>query len=729
MKYIVLIAMVFFSLGSYAQKIKGKVVEKINGSEDALVGVNVYWLNTNLGTTTNAKGYYTLERHPKSQKLVFSYIGFRNDTVSVSKNQTTVNVQLRESKQLSEIQVVERKDASTIDRMTANQVQNISGEAFHRAACCNLSESFENNATVDVSYSDAVTGSKQIKMLGLDGKYVQMQIENIPMMSGLASSYGLTYIPGPWMESIQVSKGAASVKNGYESITGQINSEYKKPDKSDRLFLNVVANDALGGEANMTAATKLNNKWSTLVAGHFHNNQTKHDRNKDGFLDQPLVTRYQFFNRWKLKSKDFGLQFGAMYLTEDRLGGQTSYKRNLPSNSENGYGISIKTERAEVFAKGGYIFPNRPDFSVAFISNGAFHNHQSFYGLKTYDAQEKSIYGSLLMEGIIGTANHKFSTGLSYKYNELDETLNGIANHRLESVPGAFFEYTYRYASILTFMAGLRADYHNEFGLFATPRLHTKYNLNEDNIFRLSAGLGYRTPNVLVENTYLLANGVPVVYKNTPEMERAANYGVSYIRYFKFLQRKWTVMLDYYRTDFMNQVIVDREDNTMISIYNLEGQSYSNAAQIELQATPIKRLDVTLAFRYNDVKADYNGSLLETPMVNRYKGLIALSYATNLKKWQFDANFQLNGDGRLPGAMQHGERNYQSYWIVNAQVTKFFRKWSIYLGAENITDFVQNMPILNADQPFSGSFDASQVWGPVHGRKIYLGLRYNIAEK
>jgi outer membrane cobalamin receptor len=422
-------------------------------------------------------------------------------------------------------------------------------------------------------------------------------------------------------------------------------------------------------------------------------------------------------------------QFGGMYLTEDRLGGQTFYNKDLPSNPSNGYGISIKTERAELFAKGGYFFPNNPEMSAAFITNAAYHSHQSYYGLTSYNAKEKSFYGNLIIEGIIGTTNHKYSTGLSYKYNALDEYLNDSTSLRLESVPGAYFEYTYQYASIFTFMAGIRGDYHNEFGFFATPRAHAKYNMNENNVFRISAGLGHRTANVLVENTYLLANGVPLIYKNKPEMESAGNYGISYIHYFKILNKKWTLMLDYYRTDFINQIIVDREDNNRIAIYNLDGKSFSNAAQVEIQAEPIKRLDVTLAFRYNDVRADFNNELLEVPMVNRYKGLVALSYATNLKKWQFDLNFQLNGDGRLPGSVQYGMRDYPSYWVVNAQVTKIFRKWSIYLGAENITDYVQDNPILNVDQPFSSSFDASQVWGPVHGRKIYLGLRYNIAKK
>lgn len=728
MKLNILIVLLLLSMITFGQVIKGKVTETQNKKKLPLVGANVYWMNTQKGTVTDAKGSYSIGKTLESQSLIFSYVGFKNDTILIA-NQSKVNIELKEAKLLNEVQVGERKEASTIDRLDAKLVHNISGAAFHRAACCNLSESFESNATVDVSYADAVTGSKQIKMLGLDGKYVQMQMENVPMMSGLASSYGLTYIPGPWMESIQISKGAASVKNGYSSISGQINTEYKKPDDSDRLFLNVVGNDALGSEGNITSAHELNDRWSTLIAGHYHVNQTKHDRNEDSFLDQPLVTRYQALNRWKYKGDKIMLQFGGLILNEDRVGGQKTFNEDLPLDPENGYGIGIKTNRTELFAKGGYIFPQNNSFSMAFISNASFHDHESFYGLTKYNATEKSFYGSVLLEGILGSEKHKFSTGLSYKHNELDEQLNDSTNFRPEYIPGAYFEYTYMPSNVLTFMAGLRGDYHNEYGFFATPRVHSKYNLDENNVLRASAGLGYRTPNVLVENSYLLANGTPILFEGNAKMEQAANYGISYIHYFKIAQRKWTLSVDFYRTDFINQMVIDREDNNMISVYNLDGASYSNAFQIELQAEPIKRLDVTLAFRYNDVKSTFEGVKMEMPLVNRYKGLLALSYATNLKKWQFDLNTQLNGDGRLPGSKQNGIEDYPAYLILNAQVTKFYRKWSIYIGAENITDYVQDNPILNPDQPFSNKFDASQVWGPIHGRKIYLGLRYNIGKK
>ncbi|MBN2668555.1 MAG: TonB-dependent receptor [Bacteroidales bacterium] len=722
--YIILFASMFVNF-TKAQSISGKVYEQHGEHQHPLVGVNIYWSGTSIGTTSDAKGEYQIERINESQILVFSYVGYKTDSIAVSAS-SKLDVNLKESELMKEVLVSERQSASTIERMSPNLSQNISGEAFHRAACCNLSESFETNASVDVSYADALTGSKQIKMLGLDGKYVQIQTENIPSMSGLASSFGLTYIPGPWMESIQVSKGASSVKNGFQSISGQINAEYKKPDKADPLLLNLVANDAFGYEANAVVAKKLSKKWSALLAVHWHQNQMKHDRNHDSFLDQPLINRLQIFNRWKYKSDDYIFQFGASVIEEDRIGGQVDFEKAQAINITSPYGIGIHTNRAEVFAKGGYVFPSKPLFSVAFLSNASYHMHESFYGLQAYNAEEKSAFGALLYEGIINNANHQFSTGLDYRFDQVQEWFNDSSATRTEYVPGAYFEYTYLKSNWLTMMLGLRANYHNRYGFFATPRWHLRYQINEHNTLRASAGMGYRTANVLVEQPYLLANGARMSIADDFRMERAINYGLSYVKKLHVFEKEWTFIVDFFRTDFQNQLVVDREQLNRIEVYNLDGASYSNAFQIEWQAEIIKRLDATIAYRYNDVKTSYRGDLLEVPLVNRFKGLVALSYATNLKKWQFDINMQINGDGRLPGYRDGINERFPVYSLTNIQITKFFRKWSVYLGAENLFDYVQENPIIAPDQPYSNTFDASQVWGPIHGRKIYIGLRYSI---
>ncbi len=712
----------------YSQNIKGWVFETVNGQETPLPQVNVYWSGTTVGTSSDTQGQFTIEPNAHTNLLVFSYVGYTPDTIKVALNQR-VELELKTANVLNEVEVSERQSSQVIQRKDPVLTQNLTGEVFHRAACCNLSESFETNATVDVGYADAVTGAKQIKMLGLDGKYVQLQVENLPLFSGLASSYGLMYIPGPWMESIQISKGSASVKNGYRSITGQINSEFKKPNKSDRLFLNIVGNDALGWEANATSAIKLSPKWSTLLAGHVHSNQQKMDNNHDGFVDEPMINRFQLMNRWRYQGVNLGTQFGILALSEDRIGGQTAYQPSTEQLPDTHYGIEIRTKRIEGFWKGGYILPSNPDFSIAMLNHAAFHRHESIYGLKTFDATEHSLFSQLLFEGTLWNRNHRFATGIQYQYQNFDYELNQNLMSLEEQIPGAHMEYTYSTGHVFTLLMGARVDYSSRYGLFATPRIHAKWHWNEQHTVRVSAGKGYRTAHLLIENSYLLANGATLVWDTLPSREEAWNAGLSYIYEFKLFGRNSTLMLDYYRTDFDKQLIIDRESQGIISIYNLDGRSFSNAYQIEYQSEPIKRLDVTLAFRYTDVRTDFKGDLLEVPLVNRYKGLIALSYATNLKKWQFDLNIQWNGNGRLPGYRDIGTQEFPNFWTANFQISKFYRKWSIYAGVENLTGYVQENPILSADQPFSQSFDASQIWGPVHGRKFYLGARFNIAAK
>ncbi|MDO8898634.1 MAG: TonB-dependent receptor, partial [Bacteroidales bacterium] len=380
----------------------------------------------------------------------------------------------------------------------------------------------------------------------------------------------------------------------------------------------------------------------------------------------------------------------------------------------------------------GFIFRNRPATSLGIQQQYTYHNLNSFFGLKDYDARQNSYYGNALFQSFIGNTMHTYTTGFSFVYDQYNEQLNDSIFARTERVPGAFFQYSFSDGEKLNFIAGLRADHHNEYGLFFTPRLHFRYNFTDNTIFRASAGKGYRSTNVLAENTSLLASARRIVFRNTPAMEEAWNYGVNLSQHILIGNRELTINADLYRTDFINQVIVDRDsDIELIQIYNLEGSSYSNSFQVEANYELVKGLDLTAAFRLNDVKMTFDNSLLEKPLVNKYKGLVSLSYAPNLKKWQFDFTTQFNGQTRLPSTECYPEIHQRetvspSYTIIHAQVTKFYRKWNMYLGSENLTNFKQDHPIISAENPFGSHFDSSMVWGPVSGIKIYAGLRYTI---
>ncbi len=708
-----------------------------------LVGANVYWADTQVGTVTNYNGEFVIERQNGNKQLVVSYIGYRPDTLVIS-NTRPLEIVLQ-SDELDEVLVAGKKAGSHMSRMDPLTKVNITGAELCKAACCNLSESFETNASVDVSYSDAATGAKQIQLLGLSGNYVQMMTENIPNFRGLATLYGLNYIPGAWMESIQISKGTATVINGYEALTGQINVEYKKPVNSEKFFLNMYANHTGRWESNVNGSIHINDKWTTAILAHYSEDQKSTDDNNDGFRDEPLLKQINFINRWDYNNKNgFTSQIGIKVLDENRLGGQMGFEGTHPEKQNIGdsnqlYGINIDTRRYEGFYKAGYVFDDDIS-SLALVANYSYHQQNSFYGRKLYDAEQKSFYANLIFQSIIGNENNKFSTGLSFQSDEFDETLmmNFMAPDevqllgRTELVPGTYFQYTYSLPDRLTIIAGGRADFHNEFGTLFTPRLHVKYNLTPNTIVRASAGKGYRTPNVLAENSYLLASSRQINIANDLDQEEAWNYGANITQYIDIAGKELTINAEYYRTDFQNQLIVDMDQSSSaVYFYNLDGKSYANNFQVEGKYELVRGLDMVAAWRLNDVKATYDGELMERPLISRSKGLLNLSYSTPLKKWQFDFTTQLNGKGRVPSTVNNPDeyqksRSFDAYQLVNAQVTRYFRKWNIYVGAENLGDFKQDSPIIAGDDPFGEYFDSSLIWGPIMGRRFYFGLRFSI---
>ena len=715
---------------SFAQ-VKGTVYEQSGDMQKSpLFGVNIYWEGTNLGTTSDKNGNFKINTSNSTNNLIFSFVGYRTDTILVIDISEPLEITLKDSKILDEVTIGGRNPGTHYDRMEVGSVQNITGEELCKAACCNLSESFETNASVDASYSDATTGAKQIKLLGLAGKYVQMMTENIPNLYGVSQPYALGYIPGPWMESIQVSKGTSEVINGYDALTGQINVEYKKPKKSDILFFNQLVSSAGKVETNLDASVIVSPKLSTSIFAHTQFDVLSIDENNDGFSDMPLINQYNFFNRWDYFGKDLTIRFGVKYIDETRTSGQLS-----GINSEsliNPYKINIGTKRFEAFYKMGYVFPESKYQSIAMIANYTHHEQNSFYGLNTFGANQQSLYFNLIWQSALnGNHNHKYNAGFSVKHEDLDQSLNDSLIADLEFVPGAFFQYTGKPTEKLSVIFGFRADHHNSFGMLYTPRLNVKYNLSGNIVLRASAGKGYRKANILAENSFLLASSRLFIIDTDLELEEAWNYGSNITFYIPIKNRDIALNAEYYRTDFVNQIIADFEDVNKVLFYNLNGKSYSNTYQLEASYELIKGLDATLAFRYNDVKQTIGGSLLEAPLTNRFKGLTTFSYKTPLEKWQFDFTTQFNGGGRIPSTIENPieyrlNDEFPSYTVLNAQITKFFKHWEIYAGVENLLNFTQQNPIIAAEDPYGNYFDSSLIWGSIHGRKYFLGIRFAI---
>lgn len=717
----------------FPDTIKGYVLDK-DGSQ--LMGVIVHNISGTSNVATDDEGYFELPVAGATKQLKAEYVGFAPLTYDVERPTDIQVLVMQSTTELKEVVVTAGGLGAHKNKTTPVNLESITAQALTRAACCNLSESFVSNPSVDVAYSDAVTGAKQIQLLGLAGTYVQMLTENFPNMRGVAATYGLDYIPGPWMQSIQVSKGAASVKNGFESVTGQINVEYKKPKVADPLFINLFASDAGRYEGNAVGAYELNDRLSTALFINYYNEERAHDKNGDTFLDMPKMHSFSAMNRWHYQTPNFVSQTGIKFLTDKRTSGQTTHSMSgHDMEVSDPYTINNKVNRGEFFTKNGFILNQDRNESVAIIASGSYHDQKANYDTKIYNVKESNIYASLLYESEF-TKQHKLAAGFNFNWDKYSQEGNVVDLYTpqwrnvSETVAGAYAEYTWTPSEKFTLMAGLRGDYSSLHKWFATPRVHVKYDVTSWLSVRASAGKGYRNTFILPDNSYLLASSRQWHVADDIKQESAWNYGISASFTIPVAERDLSINAEWYYTNFNNQVVIDLDkDAHSIYFYNLDGKSTSSVLQFDASYQIFRGFTLLGAYRLMDVRSTYSGRELRKPLTSRYKALITATYETSLKKWQFDFTAQFNGGGRMPtpdAVNPLWNETFPAYTQLSAQITRRFRQWSIYLGSENITNFKQDSPVISAMAPRGTDFDATMVWGPTMGRKFYVGVRFNI---
>jgi outer membrane receptor for ferrienterochelin and colicin len=729
--------------------LKGIVVDTdLKGNITPIQGAYIRWLNETNIVISDSNGVFIIPFTENTNNLIVSYVGYKTDTIFVAEKKF-VKILLITKNKLKDVNISVERKSSEVSFIDPWKTTIMNEKELFKAACCNLSESFETNPSVDVNLTDAITGTKQIQMLGLASQYTQLTQEMIPGARGLAVNYGNAYTPGSWINSIQVTKGIGSVVNGFESIAGQINTELHKPDVKEKVYFNAYASEGGRYETNLIVANKLTKSFSQSFLLHGSTLTLRMDNNSDGYLDNPLGYQINSAYRFKYdKGKGFIIQGGLAALNDKKIGGQFDFDENNRISLKL-YGTKVNALKGDAWLKIGYVFPRKIYKSLGLQVSTVGQSYDSYFGNNLYKGKQESVYANFIYQSIISSSDHKFRTGFSYLNDYYDEVLeNFIAQNntskqyefkRDEKVIGAFFEYTYSYLNKFTLVAGQRLDFNNLYGWFYTPRVHTRLAINKQTVLRASAGRGQRTANIIAENTGLLAssrkfifnsNNLNNAYGLNPEV--AWNYGLSLTSDFKLNYRKGSFSIDYYYTYFQNQIVVDREAMVNeVRFYNLNGKSYSNSIQVQLDYEPIKRLDVRLAYRYYDVKAQYDSiGVREVPLIAAHRAFFNIGYNTK-NKWNFDFTWNWIGSKRLPNTSSNPAEmqlpNYsESFIILNTQVSKslFNKKLDIYTGIENLLDFKQSTPIIDAQNPFGSYFDASMVWGPVFGRMIYGGVRF-----
>jgi outer membrane receptor for ferrienterochelin and colicins len=737
MKKIILIitSLLAIHLVSAQTVVRGRVVEIYDGIRFPMPGVNIVVEGASEGTITNKDGYFELEINvQKSKSLEFSHVGFQNKKVAVDKIRNDFELVL-EPLVMDDVDIEAKKlDRSLIDPMN---VQVLTSKDLKKAACCNLSESFDTNVGVDVSFSDAVTGAKRLNMLGLDGYYTQIMFENMPTIRGLANSYGLMYVPGPFMRAIAINKGSGSVTNGYESITGQINYEYKKPYDSERFFLNIFGTRHGMFELNTNFTHRFNDKLSTATYVHGSLQKFNHDENHDTFLDMPINERINVMHRWYYESDGgFELQAGINYVYDERESGQIVSKKhghNLPEGVPL-YRADIINRKYDAFAKTGYVFSKNTGQSIGVQYRYTHHSTSGWYGFNRYNGLEDYANVNLIFQTPMNKEHQSMKVGASYLYNNFREDFADIELSRKELVPGVFSEYTYQDNERLAIVAGMRLDMHNMFGAWLSPRVNFKYNFQPDFVIKINGGRGFRTANIFAENIQAFVSSREFLVEENLGYESAWNFGGGLFKELSIFNKPASISTDYFRTDFTHQIIADYETVGEVSFYNLDGKSYANSFQTEFNIELFRGFDFGVAYKFDDVNMTFRSGLKRAPYVPRHRVLLTLDYETKNRNWRFNANGHVNGKARIPSTASNPNPyrrpdESKTFFILNTQITRVINDWEVYLGGENITNFWQENPIIAADDPFGRYFDGGMVWGPLAGPRIFFGVRYSLPYK
>ena len=739
-----ILVLIVTSLLSNAELFSQNLTGVVNGDNDnkkePLEGAVLKWINTKKGTATDEKGKFELGSEGISDKrIVVSNIGYKTDTINVSGKLVLEVILIQNT--TTETIVIEDEQSSTYISDDAAKTEIITSQELVKDACCDLSGCFGKNSSVEVAVTDIITDSKELKILGLEGVYTQILIDNMPMMNGLNVKYGVSSISGSMIDRITISKGSNSVINGYESISGIMNVILRDYDNSDLVLVNGFINNSLEKQFNMNLTNQLSKNVNTIFALNTAQKSNRIDENYDGFLDNPLITRYTLFNKWNFADEKSKSEFNVAgrYWNEERIGGQKGYDINNNPGSNSIYGQTAKINSFDGYMRFAKAVTETSGFKLYFNAN--YYDQKSFYGITKYEALQNNLVAMGLYEFELSDLL-VFKTGMSYKYLRINEDISFSdtssktysGNYKsIQSIPGIFAENS---ISLLnnkaSLMTGIRFDHLNDYGSIFTPRILLRYQPENEFVIRVSAGTGFRTANLFSDNSILLASSRDIIIAEELNPEKTFNYGADVLYYFTFGKIAGSLNLDYYRTEFSNKIIPDYDKNPSEVIFaNLNGSAFSNVFQSEANINVMRNFDIKLAYKFIDLQYENNGIKYQQPFNSTHRFFSSFSFSPLNKSWSISSGLQWFGVQQLPSTASNPiqyqrPQQSESYTMINAQFNKFFEFFELYAGVENILDFTQDNPIISAEDPFGQYFDTSYIWGPTKGREFYFGFRFTV---
>jgi len=735
---IIIVLLPFFTFAQVSQNqlIKGEVKD-LNG--EPIIGATIYWKESTIGTTSDNNGIFEIIRG-NNDTLIVGFVGLKTDTILVFEN-TYLNIKLIESLSLDEIIINEKRSDSYISDINPIKVEVITEHELQKAACCDLSACFDTEASVESKTTNILTNSKELRIFGLSGTYNQVLVDGMPLIQGITHTYGISSIPGTLVNTIYVAKGANSVLQGYESISGQINVILKEPDQTDKLLINGYVNSFFEHQYNLNYSKNIR-KWNMLLSAHTTQPGSRVDKNEDTFLDLPLIKRYSFYNKWTLgNQKQWGWhsKTGVRYLNENRIGGQFNFDESIHQGSNILYGQTVQISQPEIYTKTGYRINNNSH--IVLFNSASFQNQHSYFGTTKYLAEQFNIYNNIQYEFQWGE-KHLLTAGISNRFLnlkeeisfEMEDSLNRTYddNYSLdEKVTGIFIENNMNFSERTTLIYGARLDYHNKHKYFFTPRILLRHNFGINTSFRVSCGSGWRTVKFFSENINLLISSRDILFNEKLKPEEAINYGFNLTH--KYFQNNLDIQLsaDFYQTRFLNQIFPDYNTPTKAYIENFDGTSISNAIQLDTKFLLYKRIETKFSYNFLDVFRIIENSKYILPFNSKHRLTSTFSYKPLDNNWHIDMNLHWHGEKKLPNTssnpseFQFPEKS-KPHTLVNIQFTKKIKLLDLYFGIENIFDFRQEEPIVSWENPFGEYFDTSLVWGNTRGREMYLGFRFNL---
>lgn len=737
---VVLVLNVFTVTGLAAQEwIRGVVT---NEEDIILPGAQVWVLGEEQKAVFADKfGDYQLPWPGRPCTLITRFVGYRPDTLELAQPGYR-HIQLAPEAALETVTVQGRREGQYLSTLTPVKTEVVTAAELQKGACCDLAGCFNTNGTVQAATTNVVTNAKELRILGLGGVYNQVLFDGFPLAMATSYTYGMSTLPGPFVEAINISKGANSVLQGWEGITGQINVETKIPDDSPRLFANAYINSF--GERQFNAiGTRKGQKVRQMLAGHAVLPAGRVDRDEDGFLDLPLLQRYSFYYRVHqgyAEDRGWSSSAGARYVHEHRLGGQQGYQAARDNGSAEVYGQWVDFQQPEAWLRLAHRWDERQ--RMVFFLSGQYHQQDSWYGLLQYRARQQMANATLQYERMSARGDD-LRMGVSGRYLSLEENLTFKVNPlalpqagdylRQDQMAGVFVEQiSYFFDRRLTWIAGLRYDHHQEVGGRWTPRTLVKADPWEGTSIRGSLGYGWRMANVFSENVFLLASNRRVLFTERLQPEGAWNSGVNLTQRLEWGRFTGRFGLDYYETHFTNQIFPDYDRAPDLAVMsNFRGTSISRAFQTDLDINHPLGWQIKLAYNYLDVFRDTERGREVLPFNPRHRVMGVVSLTPPGRPWQADAHAHWYGQQQLPSTLGNPEIHQRpnqsdSYSLVTAQFTWRFARWDIYGGCENIFDFRQKRPVLGWQDPFGPYFDTAFAWGPTRGREFYLGLRMSL---